>query len=1416
MNSTTISPAVGRAGAALILTLAMLVLLSGLVLAFLLTVRTEYGAAKSYGSGTDARLLADSTLNLVMGQIREATTQPGKAWISQPGLIRTFDAGGAAAGSYKLYSADSLVEPGSFDPATASDLPADASWKKQPALWTDLNAPVADLTRKSPFDASRPMMNYPIFDGNHISLSADATAAGNTLQMSLLKDGNADIEGFKVVDKYSDGGVSMPVKWLYMLKDGTLVPAKASGTKGDVEVVVPANKIKTAQGEPNTIIARVAFWTDDETAKVNINTASEGTYWDTPVGNGAKSQDPVENANYKGRDDVTFEWELAARQGAQKEYQRYPGHPATTCLSPIFGRQLLRRSSVGNDRAKMAEEIFKLIPRVSGAEYTDPTYLTASLDNSSRAGSVRAVDPVKPDGERLYATVDELLYNPNFAANPANPANRMPWQLAEPAAGRDTTREILEMSKFFLTANSKAPEQNLFNLPRISIWPEQVDESRRTAFDKTIAFCATIGDQTANRQQFFFTRQNGASATADLSPRNLELMNYLKSVTARAVPGWNTSGAAATNFSDKYGTDRNWILTEIFDYIRCTNLADVSAAPAVDSAYTQVKGSGNDFLPDKLHPATFGQVVPIEMPDNTRGMGRIATISELALVVTRQPDTDAPLSHTYLPPVIPPLQVSGTPPSPKALLQFALIPKFFCPMAGYPALAYDMRVSFSNIKFQVNVVDSRTSTVVASKADLFPQKQPTLYHNGQMYDLWSRASAFGGTSGWSVFSGGATCPADSVPPSAQMIVPLGTLDSTTLRTPAVFAGNVEQIRPVYNSNNVLEISGSVTVTITSPATSNPTNTTSEPVVQQFQFEFPKFQSTMPDLTRVASEGLPGDPDKGKPYLYIVKGPAGSNIPGNRPRILNTRDNEFSQRDVVRTLVATGNAAGAKNAQGEPLGLQGDLRLIAPLKNVPKSYFTPSDPLGYSDKSVHLTKHNLRQGTQAFANNVSTNERCEMNGQFGFLVQNQTDLDPGSGGSDVPYSQLKDPFAPYSPGGNPAAPINGVVNSLGQPGDWDNGPGWLFDGPYCNKVDEGVTPSANNTPYIFDWDVYQTFALQQPTFFSPNRMLPSAVMFGSLPTGVGRNKPWQTLLFRPAKYYLPGGTGLATDLVQHPGSAKYGPPDHLLLDLFWMPVVEPYAISEPFATAGKVNLNQQIVPFTNIRRDTALRSVLKSVKITAMNPAQRALDGRTYIQGYKRIYNAWPNGVFTRRSVDLDNTLKQIADRLDRNRPFISASEICDVPLVPKDLPSISGLTPPYPVVNAGFDAAFTKLPYNASAFDAKLAAFWAANKLTGDNALEKPYALIYPRLTTRSNSFTVHLRVQTLARNGQNGSYILKANQSQPTGEFRGSFLIERYLDANTADIYDAAGNKGATGLNPGDVLGPYRFRVVSSRQFSP
>ncbi|MEI7929360.1 MAG: hypothetical protein WCH40_12480, partial [Verrucomicrobiales bacterium] len=647
------------------------------------------------------------------------------------------------------------------------------------------------------------------------------------------------------------------------------------------------------------VVARVAFWTDDETAKVNINTASEGTYWDTPVANSQPGIDAdLAASNYNSNNDAVFEWDLADRQGAQKEYQRYPGHPATTCLSTIFGRQLLNKVGAGvNKRALMAEEIFKLVPRVTGAEYSasDLLYNSGSVrDFSSKAGTVRAggggttgdlsVNVVTPDADRLYATIDEFLYNPNFGTSARNP-----WLLAPAAPPRDTTREMLEMGKFFLTANSKAPEQNLFNLPRISIWPEQVAEARRTAFDKLIAFCSTVGPKTDTTKSlpFYFTRQNGDSSTADLSPRNMALMNYLVGLTGRSVPGWDTTGAAAKTFAAKYANgDRAQILTEIFDYIRCTNLADRSD-PAVQSSYTQSLATGPSTY-FKSNPAlgqsTLGQVVPIEMSldgYNTRGMGRILTISELALVmISRNPGLPSPIK-----------------------LQAVLIPKYFSPMAGFCTLANNVRLTFEDINITVN-----GKAVFKDFSKSTYSQQPTIYDVGRVGRPRSSESKVGGTLGWNMLfepidgQNPMASPANSVLPNAELEV-----------------GS--------DPNALLTIGGTVTVKISGPAQDTPTNSTNEPVIQTFKFKFPDQQVPIPLPSSVA------------PYRYFTRlgDGTGSNIKEpnatSRHGAGQNRGCVYDE-DTIRSLAAVGNPSGG------PYGVQGDLRLVAASKLIADNYFAP--------------------------------------------------------------------------------------------------------------------------------------------------------------------------------------------------------------------------------------------------------------------------------------------------------------------------------------------------------------------------------------------------------------------------------------------------------------------------------------------
>ena len=102
--------------------------------------------------------------------------------------------------------------------------------------------------------------------------------------------------------------------------------------------------------------------------------------------------------------------------------------------------------------------------------------------------------------------------------------------------------------------------------------------------------------------------------------------------------------------------------------------------------------------------------------------------------------------------------------------------------------------------------------------------------------------------------------------------------------------------------------------------------------------------------------------------------------------------------------------------------------------------------------------------------------------------------------------------------------------------------------------------------------------------------------------------------------------------------------------------------------------------------------------------------------------------------------------------------------------------------------------------------------LTGDNLRELPYAQIYSRLTTRSNSYTIHIRAQVLQKlNDHSNPAVWREGIDRVLGDWRGSYEIERYLDPAAA----APAPAKADGT-PGQPLGPYKFRIVSARRFTP
>jgi hypothetical protein len=101
---------------------------------------------------------------------------------------------------------------------------------------------------------------------------------------------------------------------------------------------------------------------------------------------------------------------------------------------------------------------------------------------------------------------------------------------------------------------------------------------------------------------------------------------------------------------------------------------------------------------------------------------------------------------------------------------------------------------------------------------------------------------------------------------------------------------------------------------------------------------------------------------------------------------------------------------------------------------------------------------------------------------------------------------------------------------------------------------------------------------------------------------------------------------------------------------------------------------------------------------------------------------------------------------------------------------------------------------------------------------ERPYNDIYPRLTTRSNTYTVHYRVQLLKKSTATPAATwIEPNttgaQDTILGEYRGSSLIERYIDPNDPTLVDFTSAAAAATHNL-DYY--YKFRIDSSREFAP
>jgi uncharacterized protein (TIGR02600 family) len=1504
-------------GMALLIVMTMLVLISIIVVGILVSARQQASSTKSYSAGSEAKMLADVAVNLVTAQIVEATkdtedpeTDEPMTWISQPGLIRTYTPGKQKK-AYKLFSSNEMIADGTYDPGAAATLEAETTsdgqpWYARPEEFVDLNEPV-EIHTKTGVRRVFPIVDPFVGEGDE----GDGLVQGFSYNAEDVV--NPDGQG-------PSNPLPMPVRWLYVTKDGKLVPA-TDPLKAEAK-------------------ARIAFWTDDDTSKVNINTAAGGVFFDTPFAN------------------VKEEHQLGRTQPIAQEYQRWPGHPSTTSLSPVIKQ--LRDITDLRERSKLAS---LLTPRIGwgGSEGGEKyAWIHRNLGTT--------------DLDRLYASVDEYSFGQGLAGGQRTENEVGGVSLADEDSGIDRVG-------FFLTAHSRAPEVNLFGRPRISLWPfneEMVNDTVENATpaqegvvapltpeDKLIRFNSELGgtDGRGNldytqRKRFYFQRKSAWDPEADWSIKeNRAVFRYLQELTKLTPPSSNVArgGNNGQTLETKYGTaNRDQILTEMWDYIRSNiNTLNQAYQPVGFLHYSFPQGHTSDN-------SGWNDVGPLFTQDGqNRSIGRTAVLSDIIFQFynvgeevenvdqfrnndpsVAVPDGVAdyvirkvrmvvllnfhmPTAHLYgsvprfqvrirskdhpfnfitsdalagdhgyagvvLNPSVPaetPIKVrnqTGNKDWDFTLYDYVNTPGDGNPGIGFPAVNTAVvpppgqedpeGTTFRETNFiasQAVMTGEEFTTGGGNLAVQYPMM--ALKKNNALQSIKATNNFWPDHSGLHVMKVLSNRKESSSLQSEdnqqrglfespsmrediyypfvsdiiefrlpQAHIPEGSLPPTVAETPPMARnGNNQDFFEVLFTGAQLEITiypglkdGATTFNTTSWQ-----NQLSDNYIWRTRLNV---SSAIIPLPRLASDVPLGTENWRTPHMsgtpYSYKDLANYYIRGRftePDKVMlvpqkhegGSEDGESThQMDVFRGYSLTG---------GDPL--YGDLRLAGARRDIPESWWE-SHPLYHTRGVFHGTSYIPKFMKKATG--VAIGEQYKLRVRDDDPYYSWTS-NPDDNNFTDPANVLRTAARLHSDlnGTSPytvrrykwninfrrsaAHSTDGTIRSGSRFGDWTMGYGntsigSLILGPDTGAVslstninDFSTWNSGANSPYFAigigregDSDVStnnQNYHVNMTGYLhSPFKQVPSPVLFGTIPSrplskgtgSTGDPGSWETLLFSPN----PAG-GAST----HRGWNQ-APRDHYWLDMFYMPVVEPYAITDNFSTAGKINLNYQIAPFNYISRKTGLYALLdgmaKSGTLDDKLPRGTSIVAlpKTVAEGANSPYgtNVFRAQDFKmsaaptlseadsfRRYVNINETLKQFDARFQQNDPFVSATEITEMFLVPE-----------------GRTAADTP-------------AFWDTMIMTGDDKREMPYNHLYPRVTTRSNTFTVHYRVQTISPRPLGQDSIV-------TGEYRGSTTIERYLDPNLQQY----GVPIDDGVDPLDYFPPlsghYKIRKVEQKHFSP
>jgi uncharacterized protein (TIGR02600 family) len=1136
------------------------------------------------------------------------------------------------------------------------------SWSGLPGTWVDLNEPIRARS-------GRP--SYPIADPTRLNLTDGYALRQTPPGASALQP------------------LPLPVCWFYVLKDGSMVVPQSEDADG-----AHFNPAQVTASNP--IAGRIAFWTDDESCKLNLNTASTPLPWDRPAANTLTERAYAEISP------------VAAQNYADSS------HPAFTSLTPV-----LKHFSAGHqDRIQW--------PPTDAA---DPFSAASQALWRNHLGCYQSISPTGAwmsdtsswlnQNNRRYPTVNEFFFATNRQQNGAT-------------TGFAMMRQDLEQTHFLLTTHSASPELNPFGQPKIPLWMLPQEPLPRTVTEQRIHSLSSItatqplAFQRASIWSDAANQGSSQSPTADWDdvPRNRQLYAWLQSQTNQPMPGVGAS------FASKYGTrSRDQTLLSMLDMLRWATPATQALPPSTAVNH---------------HSAVPLQLTRSEGSADLRGFGRFPTITEVAIVFAF---TDVERVNGL------PLDANGDGICDRATKLRAFMVINPCIVAsGPPAVSASWSVRIRRLQH---------FTIGQGVGLLLPGG------NVRNRCAVSNLSALQGSGrAWGGGHGSYACFA------SQFLQPDGT--------PKLIGRRDDPARdfPFISNNDVRLPTGS-------GAPGSSLRFSGGAVIVDMMEPNASQTSPRPNDSIHSVEVLFPDRAIPMPRLLVEDFVAGPRVITQRFTPTNTQGElrlPIIQRgDIVRSMVL--------NAQG-PTGA--DTRLLAAQRDVFLSEDSSSEPHfithpDYSPAGVPLSEAPPQAQSLRDAAYLST-------GQYGGPMLQPTVTASGQLLPGVTFARQATPNAPVTLHG--AMQIAAGHDAGGRLGDWESGMGILEDGASVNRFHSFTSSSFSRSGAIVD------DARPPP--------LTTAVAFGALPSGVYGDahnttpRPWQTLLFCPNPA---GRTSSSSESGRfdsshqdHPGFAT--PRDHLWLEFFWQPVTAPRPLSSEFATQGKVNLNFQIQPWTWLRRSTAIHGALHGVRLTALPTA--ALTSTA--ENAKGHLDGSPLDVQFRYRIDPDKTLAAFEARFDAGDLFRTASEVCDMFLVPS---RIIGH-------NYDSDSSTPRDPTNLSASD--MTTWWNgeqthltdAFEATGDNLREAPYSQIYPRVCTQSNVFKLHYRVQSIQKARSVPEDTFDSTRDRISADRRGSHLIERRYKPS-ATPRDPVTEADAPSLHT-----QQEFRSILHETFSP